>query len=130
MRLPEHALQSKTLDPYSPDRRKNYVLVPEGELPQLVRMIRMQDADVFAIAERCQVTFEDLWKSATHAGSQRLSLAYWRGRHTTEQLKALVEELKPNSGDIEKRARQLRDEFLHLSSITANSEEDEVIYIT
>lgn len=83
---------------------KNYALVPAGELPQLDRMTRMQNANVFAIAEQCQVTFEDFWKSATHEGSQRLLLSYWLGRHTTEQLKVLMIELKLNSGDIQKRS--------------------------
>lgn len=83
---------------------KNFALVPVGELPQLDRMPRVQNANVFAIAEQCQVTFYDFWEFASNEGSQRQLLSYCLCRHTTEQLKALVEELKLNSGDIAKRS--------------------------
>ena len=84
---------------------KNSPLVVAGELPQLDRITRIPFSSVMAIAEQCQVTFDDFWRSAATEGGngQRQLLSYWLGRHTTEQLKALLKELKLNAGDMEKR---------------------------
>lgn len=85
---------------------KNSPLVASGELPQLDRITRIPFSSVMAIAAQCQVTFDDFWRSAAQEGGngQRQLLAYWLGRHTTEQLKVLVKELKLNAGDLDKRS--------------------------
>lgn len=67
----------------------------EDVLPDLDRLCHCMNRETLhAIANRCDVTLHDFWKSALSKGYQRDLLHVWLQRHTTDQLTALWSELK------------------------------------
>lgn len=66
--------------------------VASRELPDVEKLPGMSGESVRVLADRCKVTMRDFWKSAAEPdGYQRLLLAMWFGRHTTDQLLAMCE---------------------------------------
>lgn len=64
-------------------------------LPDLDRLCHCMNRETLhLIANRCDVTLNDCWKSALVNGHQRELLNVWLHRHTTDQLTALWSELK------------------------------------
>lgn len=79
--------------------------IEEVELPDLDRLPYLSPEMIRELSAWCKITIADFWKAAANEGSMQYQLmAIWLGRHTTDQLQQLWEQLNLPTTQLSKRS--------------------------